>query len=226
MSSRPNPHISYDLAIRPHHKVIADLVNEFSTDNASVLDIGCGMGHMDELIKTIKPTLNLTIADIDKVVLETTISKVSVVDAIEILDVETLFKLGIKYDIVIMSHVLEHTYRPVDIIRGIMDNVLNENGYLILAVPNLGRLEIALFHLFRRHYVNKGHVYGWDRSHWINLLENILGLNVVRYQPDYFSIPKLKRFKIFMPVLVLMAKLFPWYSYSNISVIKWSKCKI
>lgn len=226
MSKRPNPHISYNLTLRPHHKAIAALVSEYSKEDASVLDIGCGMGHLAQLVKATKPSLNLTIADIDMIVLEAAQNKVSVDDAIKLESVETLFDLGKKYDVIIMSHVLEHTLRPVDIICGIMEHILNENGHLILAVPNLGRLENSLFHLFRHHYVNKGHVYGWDRSHWMNFLENIMGLDVVKYKPDYFPFPKLKKIKLFMPFLLYLGKLFPWYSYSNIAVIKSSQCTV
>lgn len=226
MSSRPNPHISYNLTLRPHHKVIAELIDGHTNNDSAVLDIGCGMGHMAGLVKLTKPSLNLSVADIDKTVLEATENKVEVVEAIQIDSVESLFELGKKYDVIILSHVLEHTLRPVDIIRGIMENLLREDGYLILAVPNLGRLEISLYHLFKRNYVNKGHVYGWDRPHWMNFLENILGLDVIKYQPDYFPFPKLKNMKVAIPVLVKLGKWFPWYSYSNIALVKKTSSKI
>lgn len=226
MENRINPHISYDLDVRPHHKAIANLANEYSQKGSSLLDIGCGMGHMAQLISEIAPTLKITIADIDKTVLEATNEKLEVEEAIEIEGVETLFGLGKRYDIIIMSHVLEHTLQPADIIRGVVDKLLSKNGHLILAVPNVGRLEIGIFHFMKRNYVNKGHVYGWDRPHWMNFLENILGLDVVKYEPDYFPIPKLKKIKILMPMLVQLARVFPWQSYSNIAVIKQSNGRI
>jgi len=45
-------------------------------------------------------------------------------------------KLEKRYDNIIMTHVLEHLDKPVEILRKINNEWLSENGYLFLVVPN------------------------------------------------------------------------------------------
>jgi len=44
---------------------------------------------------------------------------------------------NVRFDIVTMSHVLEHLTDPVDYLNSLRDDLLNTNGYLHLEVPNL-----------------------------------------------------------------------------------------
>ncbi len=108
---------------------------------------------------------------------------------------------------------------PLDIIEGVM-SILEPGGLVIIAVPNPGRLNVFLGNLVRRHYANPGHMHAWDRSHFMNFLENIAGLNVIRYSHDYFPLPLLHGFRVFQPLEKLLAHLFPWLSFSNIAVIR------
>ena len=217
--SRPNVHIPYDQLIQVYHKEIARLVHKYTIDSSEVLDIGCGVGHTLVEVRRLNPNIQLIAADIDNETLRITNERVKLEHQLKISTVEDLFENEERYDVIIMSHVLEHTLRPLDIVKG-LNNMLKPDGVAILAVPNPVRLTVFLGNIFKKHYVNRGHVYSWDRSHWINFLENIAGLNVIEYSQDFFPLPLLGRFRIFRPLEVFFSKLFPWLSFSNIAVIR------
>ncbi len=217
---RPNVHISYDQSLTPCHIRIGELVEKYASETDSVLDIGCGVGHILSEIKKKNPDLKLFAADIDDNTLAITKERVDIDGAYKIDTVENLFEMNITFDMIIMSHVLEHTRRPVDVVEGLLQMV-KPNGIIILAVPNPVRLAVFVGNIFKIHYVNRGHVCTWDRSHWINFLENIAGLNVIYYTQDYFPLPLRAKLKILIePLENLLARVFPWLSFSNIAVIR------
>jgi 2-polyprenyl-3-methyl-5-hydroxy-6-metoxy-1,4-benzoquinol methylase len=217
--NRPNVHISYEQQVYPWHQEIARLVNKYASESASLLDIGCGVGNTLAEIRKLNKSIKLFASDIDDNTLAITLNRVDLEQSIKINTVEDLFDTELTFDIIVMSHVLEHTYRPLDILKGVI-KMLRPNGILILAVPNPVRLSVFLGNIFKKHYVNRGHVYAWDRSHWINFLENIAGLNVEEYSQDIFGIPIIGRFKIFRPFQIWLAKILPWLAFSNIAVIR------
>lgn len=57
------------------------------------------------------------------------------------------FKSKVKYDIIFIGDVLEHTYNPDGVIAS-CTLVLNKNGYLILSTPNLACIYNRIFLLF------------------------------------------------------------------------------
>ena len=123
-----------------------------------------------------------------------------------------------------MCHSLEHMKSPVHACEQAL-RLLKDGGFLILAVPNPVRPDVIFGNIFKRHYVNKGHVYSWDKSHWKNFLENILSFNVVEYENDtVYIFGKLRAIKFFRVVLrpleIILCKMLPWFCFSNIAVIK------
>ena len=221
-NNRPNVHISYNQPIQPYHRKVAELVAKYAKESATVLDIGCGVGHTLAEIRRRKQDLKLTAADIDDTTLSITKERVQIEGTLKINSIEDLFGSGLNYDVIVLSHVLEHTYSPLDIVRGLI-NMLQPNGVLILAVPNPVRLSVFLGNILKKHYVNRGHVYAWDRSHWMNFLENIAGLDVIEYSQDFFPLPKLHRFRLVRIVEVWLAQKLPWLAFSNIAVIRGSR---
>jgi len=217
---RENVHISYTQPVNPCHKKVAELVGRYSNENDTVLDIGCGIGHTLSEIKKRKPSLKLYASDIDDNTLAITKKNVPIEESYKINTVEDLFETDLMFDVIIMSHVLEHTHRPVDVVEGLVQMV-NPNGIIILAVPNPVRLQVFLGNVIKKHYVNRGHVCAWDRSHWMNFLENIASLNVVTYSQDYFPLPLRSKLKFIVgPIELFLARIFPWLAFSNIAVIK------
>jgi len=217
---RENVHVSYTQPLNPSHTKIAHLVSKYSNEDDSVLDIGCGVGNTLSELKKLKPTLKLNAADIDENTLALTKKNVQIEETYKITTVEDLFETDLQFDVIIMSHVLEHTRRPLDVLEGIV-KLTKKDGIIVLAVPNPVRLLVFMGNIRKKHYVNRGHVYAWDRSHWMNFLENIAGLNVLTYSEDFFPLPFRSRLGFILgPAELFLAKIFPWLAFSNIAVIK------
>jgi len=212
-------HIDYEQTDKPHHKVVATLVAKYCNEDARIIDIGCGLGHTLSYVKELLPNARLVAADIDKNCLKITAERVELKQKMLLNDVGDLFDHNDTYDAVIASHVLEHTLRPADTVKGLM-RLVRPGGVLVLAVPNPVRPLVFLAALRKRHYVNRGHVCAWDRSHWINFLENIMGLDVICYSQDFIELPLLRRWSIFQLLGEWLARYFPWLSFSNIAVIR------
>ena len=122
------------------------------------------------------------------------------------------------FDGVILSHVLEHTLSPPEILREAMA-LLRTGGHLYAAVPNPVRPQMLLADLLRRKRVRAGHVYSWDRSHWMNFLEVILGLRVIVHTQDYVPIPFTGHSRPIRALERGLSSVVPWFSFSHISVI-------
>lgn len=218
-SEEKSVHIPYDQKIQPYHQVIAELVCRYTADNASILDIGCGVGHTLSEIRKKRPDLAITAADIDGKCLDITDDRVTLEDKMHINEIDDLFVMSLNFDLIIMSHSLEHMPNPVRTVKEVI-KMVKPGGFLILAVPNPVRIPVILYNLRRLHYVNRGHVVAWDRSHWMNFLENILGLDVTCYSEDYVPLPFSNRFSFLRPLERSLIKIIPWFSYSNIAVIR------
>lgn len=206
----------------PYHKVISDLVIKYSADGDTVLDIGCGIGQIVELIdRKSNGQRAISIADAYQVCLDETAERISPVASYHIdeTDFDITDKIKTQHDVVIMSHVLEHMLNPVQAVKDAM-SLVKEGGHLIMAVPNPARPNVLISNIFKTHYVNRGHVVTWDMSHWINFLENIMGLNVVEYQNDYIQIKGCNSVPFIMKFGEALGRLFPWWCFSNIGVIK------
>ena len=166
--------------------------------------------------------LNLTATDVSQNYLSHIHHKMPDVNTFLIKDDSQLNSINSRYDTIIMSHSLEHMKNPPEIIK-IALRLIKDNGHLILAVPNPVRPNVFFNNIFKRHYVPKGHVYAWDRSHWINFLEQILHLNVVEYPTDEVRfLPKqlLRRFELARQLEWTLAKFIPWWSFSNMAIIQ------
>lgn len=216
-------HIPYDQKPQPYHRVVADLVARHCPKDAVMLDIGVGVGHCLALVQNKRPDIKLVGADIDQNCLDITGSRVKFERTLLIGDVEDLFDGVSKFDCVVMSHSLEHMLEPARVVKEVM-KIIRPGGVLVLAVPNPVRPQIMATNLLRRKNVNLGHVYAWDRSHWMNFIEVILGLQVIEYAEDYFQLPfrLADRLRFLRPLELFLVRLFPWFAMSNIAAIRQS----
>ena len=224
-SNRENIHISYENRVEEYHRLLATLVSEYTPSGGAILDFGCGMGTLLNIIHTHNKKYTLHGADIDPRCLQET--KKHVPNAELFLVDQNNFDISlfdIYYDTCVMSHILEHMLSPYSELMKIM-SIIKPGGHLILAVPNPSRPEVIIGNIFKRHYANIGHAYAWDRSHWINFLENVARLNVVQYSVDEVRCfpARIGRTRILRGIELAIAKVLPWFSFSNIAVIQKDK---
>lgn len=223
MDQREYAHISFQMGGTHYHRVGAGLVLKYTPRTGRVLDIGCGLGHTLAHVRAAAPEMELVAADPSPKCLEATQKRVGSVKTVlireDVLEVE---KLGEGYDTCIMSHSLEHTLSPVETLRQVM-GLVRAGGHLVLLVPNPARPTVLMSNVVKKHYVNRGHVYAWDRSHWINFLERIMRLNVVEYASDEVRIfsPRVhKRVPGLLRLEIALGRWIPWWSFSNIAVVR------
>lgn len=211
-------HIPYDHGARPYHRRVAELVVDHTGPNGSVLDVGCGVGHTLAATKQLGPDRELTAADVDPTCLALTADRVEL-EATMNADFYEVMRSDQRYDAVVASHVLEHLPRPVDAVHAILQ-LLKPGGVAVLAVPNPVRPDVILGNLRKRNYANKGHVCCWDRSHWMNFCETIVGADVVEYAVDFVPLPVLSRLPTGPALQRRAGDLMPWLSFSNIAVLR------
>lgn len=106
--------------------------------SGKILDIGCGRG--DFLYEARKKGFEVVGVDIDK----NSLSK-----GRELYGLEELYEIDVnqideffndkKFDVITFFEVLEHLDSPLDFIKRIK-SLLKTNGYIVLSVPNRGRL--------------------------------------------------------------------------------------
>lgn len=218
-----NVHVDVE-ATRPavRHHYLAELAAKHGGDG-EYLDIGCGTGLLLKLIQEKRPAAAFSIADAYPVCVDLTERRLGKVEGRYLLDEEKFDPEGVidrTFDTIILSHVLEHLRDPISGIEGLL-SLLKPGGKLILAVPNLGRPEVMLMGLFRKHYVNRGHAFGWDRSHWMNFLERICGLDVVEYGADVVNLlPGSLGQLVSRTIGRSLAKAMPWWAFSNVAVVR------
>ncbi|MDJ0771450.1 MAG: class I SAM-dependent methyltransferase [Ilumatobacter sp.] len=174
-------HVPADQGVLPYHRVLAATFESMVPDGGSVLDVGCGNGALLGLIAGRRPDLRLAGIDGDPLMVElaaeSTGADVDVVD-LDDLDAATVG----RFDAVVCCHVLEHLTRPLDVLVA-MRSSLTDRGRAVLAVPNLVSPIPIINAAARREAANEGHLYGWDRPHFQQLLR-AAGLDVERWVTD------------------------------------------
>jgi len=125
-----------------------------------VLDIGCGAGDNGEILKDMGYTVDgITISEDERETAQRIMRNVYVYNVERGLPSE----ITGKYDVIILSHVLEHICYPQQLLKDI-HKILNPGGFLIIALPNL-------MHFRSRWQLMKGNFeyqeYGiWDYTHF------------------------------------------------------------
>lgn len=219
-----NVHIDMTAPARilPYHRCIAKLALDYAKPGAKILDLGCGRGQTLELMAAYAAGFRIFAADAYQSCLDETAQKIRL--AGQFLIDEASFNidqaiLENNFDLIIFSHTLEHLRNPIDALEKTM-KLLKPGGVLIVAVPNPVRPNILISNIFQKHYVNRGHVHAWDMSHWRNFLERINGLHVEAYAHDFIQIPGCYRFPVLQSLGAGLSKIVPWWSFSNIAIIR------
>lgn len=101
------------------------------------------------------------------------------------LDKELPFS-GEKFEVVFLSHVIEHLDAPIQILRE-SDRVLEPGGLIIIGVPNIG----GFARILGDHYFNdhEGHLYALSLQN----IKVLLGKTGFRFKKLYMNLPLVKR---------------------------------
>ena len=215
-------HTPYDHELTYWHREIARLVGSYAPRGGRVADVGCGVGHILAETRRHRPDLDLVGIDFDPTCLEIASQRVEGIET-HVYDLnEADAPLPATADLIVVSHVLEHVHAPVDAMRVVLD-ALPESGKAIVAVPNAVTIPMVWRHVRRRGVISEGHVCAWDRLHWMNFLENILGLKVIEHAQDIVRVAPMElRQRAKGPVTRLelaLRRVLPWYTSTHIAVV-------
>jgi len=139
--------------------------------------------------------------------------------------------IGNSFDLVILSHVLEHLPHPIEFLKKI--KVISKR-WIIVACPNPVRPKILIKYALRgRNYSNQGHVYSWDRSHLATFLERYNHLKVSNWATDDIKIVPFRSLRRLMEVggildsmeRRILPRYFPYFSSSIIALCEILKKK-
>ena len=204
--------------VKPYHKVISSYLANRSNIEI-IADVGSGRGEMIQLLLAERSDVEIMALDYDSDCLNLSLkARATSSFKFDINCLETFPTLQV--DCLILSHVLEHTDNPIEVLTG-LKKMVKPGGIMIVAVPNPTRPTVFIGNLYKNHYVNLGHRFAWDPSHWKNFLENILELEVEEYFSDQVLLfPGFIGRRLAKLFGYWMAKKMPWLGFSNIAVIR------
>ena len=148
---------------RYRYRELKRFLKPFSKQKLTILDIGCGNGHLISKIKSTFPNFILFGTDVSQIAIASAKQKYPMADFWVADYSRQIPDKNIKLDVIILSEVIEHVEKQEDMIRN-LQSTLKENGILYLSTQSGKRFKMdreVLGHL--RHYSKKD-IY--------NLLEN------------------------------------------------------
>ncbi|MCP4581002.1 MAG: class I SAM-dependent methyltransferase [candidate division Zixibacteria bacterium] len=134
---------------------------------SSILEIGSGDGVMLDMISKRQPDIELYSVEPSKYHCRN-LRKIPNVNVFEGYIEQAEFKR--KFDLVVMSHVLEHIKIPHDIMKFIYDNLLETSGYLYIDIPNQ---DFELSSELIASAAPAGHLFFFNGGSFGKLLENV-----------------------------------------------------
>ncbi|WP_300369853.1 class I SAM-dependent methyltransferase [Brachyspira sp.] len=91
-----------------------------------------------------------------------------------------------KYDIIILSHVIEHFKNPFEILLKVKD-ILEDNGHLYIEVPNSPMIDQCSYEMLMR-YLSTEHIVNFDKDNLIRFIKkadlDIIGYSYSNYKVD------------------------------------------
>ncbi|HOL36166.1 MAG TPA: class I SAM-dependent methyltransferase, partial [bacterium] len=78
----------------------------------------------------------------------------------------------LKFDIIVMFHVLEHLRHPVEYLCG-LKNILKKEGRIFIEVPDVDDALVSLYNIsaFKKFYFQKAHLYYFSKETLIKVCE-------------------------------------------------------
>lgn len=229
------PHLKYHPTDNRHHlrsKMYetleglideAALLSEIEPQDFHVLEVGPGRGEL--MRRLAEKGFSVAGVDIDPSCVEMSrrYGPCEIGEASDLLDC-----FGPKsFDLIVMSHVLEHLPEPLNAINSLKQV---SRKWLLLAVPN-PVTPLTLYKNMRGQlWSNPTHMMLWDNSHFHHFLTRHAGLEIVQEDVDYVEIfiGRLRSMLSSAGVLPLASKLetgpmpaaFPWLSESIIKLCR------
>ena len=157
----------------PERESVIRAIRRLCPAGAKVFDVGCGFGHYLDVAK--RYGFRTFGVEPDTGRATETIKKGHNVQ-IGFLSPSTF--QGVCFDVVILSHVIEHLSDPAEAIRQIREHMVR-NGLLFIATPNFVGVISAITGL---HYTPPEHIAYFTRASLKRLLENC-GFYLVREMP-------------------------------------------
>jgi len=180
-----------------------DYLNQFIKEDDKILDVGCRDGELREYLHDkksihyigIDPGLDSEIEHKEKWFFNSTIED---------------FKTDLKFDIIVMSHVLEHTQSPYLALKK-AQSFLKPSGKILMSVPNIYTfkfLQVIPFNIKGYPKGNIGHYQEFTKMEIENLCRD-LKLKIDKYQPRGFECVLIQ-----LPWCIqkFFSCLFPWMS--------------
>lgn len=144
--------IAYPKELVKRFKITADIANSalLSEKNPKLLDYGCYDGAFTEWLKNSHAAgKKFKIFGYDIALKDAVISKVNYFN-----DLKKLIGHG-PFDVVTLSHVLEHVYNPIELLKNIRENLLATNSRIIIELPDISfvrKNDFTPFHIQHLNY--------------------------------------------------------------------------
>lgn len=213
---------NYDEHAYDRAKYIHEFVKlNYNVKPKNILDIGCGYGGVLYHLKQYYPDAELT-GITDRLGDAKYASKYYNL-ILEVGDAETIsFNNNKKYDLIIMSHFLEHIINPIKLLNNI-NNILSEDGVIYIEVPSLyyaGIRSKQTFVLQHLSYFTKNtlkYLMSLTRFYIVNMHESkywgnikLVVIHNQAYHPNNFSWGENKYEFVYMKRLFIKL-LYPYY---------------
>lgn len=154
------------------HFIVPNLIKQ----NSLVLDVGCNTGYLGNFLINNK---NCVCDGVDfnrdflKVAIENGYRKVYNINLYD-----SGFSIKEKYDYILLIDILEHLPNPHEILKKLVRENLKKKGTVIICLPNIGRLEYRISHLFGKfdyeesRILHKDHLRFFTRDSGKRLIKN------------------------------------------------------
>jgi 2-polyprenyl-3-methyl-5-hydroxy-6-metoxy-1,4-benzoquinol methylase len=189
-------------AKRAEIKYMLDLLKK--EKRKKILDFGCNLGHLTSMIKKAAPGSEVYGADINDFALKCARKKHK---CIKFYEINNKFLENNKFDIIVVSHVLEHIKKRKEFMKN-LSKILSDNGKIIIAIPQervKGDVAIVqLFYNFMKLRFKNPHVV----KLYYNDLEDLfnkIGFKIDEKIYTNFIFPKSKTRKFYSFSLVVFA---------------------
>ncbi|HPI90075.1 MAG TPA: class I SAM-dependent methyltransferase [Spirochaetota bacterium] len=141
----------------------------------NVLEIGCGEGHVTDIITGTFTQSSIVITDIAEKMVEITKTRINKQENMQyrVADAENLSFNSSSFDCIVICEVLEHVQDPYKVLSQIHD-ILHDGGYVLFSVPREPLWRIL--NVIRLKYIKRlgntfGHINHWSRKGFFLFVE-------------------------------------------------------